>query len=385
MKYACTLCEYETDVRQLYYGHCKTNKHNKNKEEYENHKTVKKPELILMKCTICNGLFENTEIIRHVEKCTLASLCGKQLAEVTELNKELIMTNKDLNNKLNESNNKFDEAYKKLEEANKNHYSEMKEANDKIQQIFIEYKIENKEDKEYFKDLVQKAGTVVTSVMDYLKKNCSDTPITKKLEHYELEETEDGTCDYLVFNEKNDTLVDYLVKHMTKKYIENDITKQTFWSTDVSRYSYIFRGVRNLDDADNKCVWLYDKEGVKIREIVVRPFLNYIGDIINKKLKNILPIDIRREPMYGDYLSKIYKKIELLTLERNIVVDMASHFQFDKTLLSDNKLEYETKKAGCNGKATDDKLMKCVTKDDEKVIKKMVNVKKTIKAKIVKK
>jgi hypothetical protein len=398
MKYNCEYCNYGTDSANGNNQHCKTLKHIKNKEYFETKKITSNAMVTnnnnaLLKCTRCSCLFMNSEIVQHTEKCLLLSLQEKRLIEITELNKELNKKLDDQNNKLddqnkklNDQNNKLEEAYKKLEEVYKGHYLEMKETTEKIQQILIENKIENKEDKEYFKDLVQKAGTVVTTVMGYLNKNCSNTSATKQLENYEMEETEDKTCDNLAFNEKNNTLVTYLVKHMTEKYIENDITKQTFWTTDVSRYNYIFRGVRNPDDEDNKSVWLYDKDGVKIGEIVVRPFLNYIGAIINKKLKNILPIDIRREPMYGDYLSQIYKKIELSILERSIVADMAPHFHFDKTLLSNNnKLEYEEKKSGDKTKVV--KLTKHTVDDDEevKVIKKVGNVKKTIKSKIARK
>jgi hypothetical protein len=389
MKHNCDYCDYHTDSRAGYCNHCRTAKHINNKIDSDNqlNKMIQKLERI--NCNICDGLFLQEKFQAHVEKCLLSSLQEKQLLEVSEANKNLINRLDDANNKLNDANKNHNleikelnnNYYLKMDEISKNYNIEMKElmkkleeANDKIQKIFIEYNVENKEDKKYFKDLVQKAGTVVTSVMDYLNKNCPDTPITKKLEHYELEETEDKTCDNLVFNEKNHSLDNYLVEYMKKKYIENDIMKQTFWSTDVSRFSYIFRGVRNPYDADNKSenIWLYDKQGIKIGEIVIRPFLNYIGDIINKKLRNILPMDIRREPMYADYLSKIYKKIELLTLERDMVEYMASHFQFDKTLLSNNKkIEHEEKKAGNN-----EDPVEPITK---------INKKKIIKAKIAKK
>jgi hypothetical protein len=386
LKYSCNLCDYHTNNATGYNQHCKTLKHNDNKINYQVNDLKIKKESELIKCDTCDGSFKHIDIQNHVKKCSLFILQEKQLAELIVSNKELINkldnANKNHHSEIDNANKNHHSEIKdlmllnqdlinKLNDANKNHYSEMKEANEKIQKIFIEYNIENKEDKKYFKDLVQKAGTVVTSVMDYLNKNCADTPATKKLEYYELEENIDKTCDNLVFNEKNNSLDNYLVEYMKKKYIEKDITKQTFWSTDVSRFSYIFRGVRNPDDADNKSenIWLYDKQGIKIGEIVIRPFLNYIGDIINKKLKNILPIDIRREPFYADYLSKIYKKIELLTLERDMVEYMASHFQFDKTLLSNNKkLEHEEKKENSKENSKVDNIEEPITKINKKKI-----------------
>jgi hypothetical protein len=330
-KYNCNYCDFHTERKSGYYNHCKTDKHIKNKEQCDEKENKSKHISELINCNTCDGLFKHDKLQTHVEKCILFSLCEKQLAEITESHKELVITNKELNYEIKE-------LLKKLEDANS-----------KIHNLLIEDKIENKEDKKYFKDLVQKAGTVVVSVMDYLNTNCNDTPATKKLEYYELEETVDKTCDSLVFNEKNNSLDNYLVEHMKKKYIEKDITKQTFWSTDVSRYSYVFRGVRNSyrENKEIKNAWLHDKQGVKIGEIVIRPFLNYISDMINRKLKNILPRDILREPLYADYLSKIYKKIELLILEKEMVKYMASYFQFDKTLLSDNKkLEHEEEEKG---------------------------------------
>jgi hypothetical protein len=311
-KYCCDSCVYKTDIRQSYYNHCKSAKHLKNTIDNNDDS---------FKCHTCEGSFKIDFMQDHMEKCLISSIQTKQIDELNKKNIELDNLNKKLSIKIEELTNKLEQSYK---ETNI---------------LLSKYNNDNKEDKKYLQNLVDNAGSVVVSavkamsVMDYLNKNCNKAPVMAKLENYQIEPTEKETVDNIAFNQKNGVIDAYLSEYIIKSYKNKDINLQVVWGTDASRANYIFHGVRRLENNEEQYTWLSDKKGVQLTKIAIRPFLSYINELINKKLKNLSPNDIKLDPLYADYLSEVSKKIELNILEKDMIRYMVSHFQFDKSLL----------------------------------------------------
>jgi len=103
---------------------------------------------------------------------------------------------------------------------------------------------------------------------------------------------------------------------------------QTFWSSDVSRLIYIIRST-----IKNKNVWIYDKKGVKIKELIIDPLLDEVIDILTNyvaKIKELELINIAK--------IIIHELKNKLSLKNQIIKELAPIFYLDRNI---KQLEYK--------------------------------------------
>jgi hypothetical protein len=109
----------------------------------------------------------------------------------------------------------------------------------------------------------------------------------------------DNESSYHVF------IADILVKYFKK----DDVTKQPMWSTDTSRCSYI---IKILPDD-----WVKDKSGVALLDKCIKPFIDYIDDVIRKYSESLENEEIKIQNKFMEETKNTYiKKFKGKRLER---------------------------------------------------------------------
>lgn len=136
---------------------------------------------------------------------------------------------------------------------------------------------------------------------------------------------------------------DRIVKELEKYYKHADPTMQTLWSTDVSRQSYMYRKKM----ADNSIIWVADKKGKVVGQLLVDPMMKQL-DIdacealkqCNKQLQDDDNADVEltkyeRNEVEGKrkVLLNIMTKITNGELKNDIVRNLAKQLYFDKSLV----------------------------------------------------
>jgi hypothetical protein len=105
-----------------------------------------------------------------------------------------------------------------------------------------------------------------------------------------IEGYEDNENSYHVF------VADILIKYFKK----DDISKQPMWSTDTSRCSYI---IKILPDD-----WVKDKSGVTLLDKCIKPFIEYIDDVIRKYSESLDTEEIKIQNKFMEETKKAYIK-----------------------------------------------------------------------------
>ena len=115
-------------------------------------------------------------------------------------------------------------------------------------------------------------------------------------------------CKY----EKN-TLDRYLGKIIIKTYKKKNPKKQSIWSSDTSRLTYV---VRELF-ANKKIDWTIDKKGVKAKNYIINPLLKHIKQLLQEYIK-IYSITERDEIDMRDYAPKLHKMNKMTQIMQSI-------------------------------------------------------------------
>ena len=93
-------------------------------------------------------------------------------------------------------------------------------------------------------------------------------------------EIKSSLCNAIAFQESHlqNELVDFVARCIVNTYQNDDHTKQTFWSTDITRGSYY---VRLEGENNNKNYWQKDKEGEYLKKNLINPLAAYICKTVN--------------------------------------------------------------------------------------------------------
>jgi hypothetical protein len=301
-------------------------------------------------CNFCNNTFKtSSNLSNHIK------ICGKK----TELEK-------------------------RIEELTKENESLLEE-----KQTWLEDKKLLHKDKDAFANLATVNGNIANtslSTLKYLMTYHKDTPVLKSLEDFTSisDKYEDDTeLVYALISEyRNDTLAAKLSDHLVLEYKKKDPSKQSLWSCDVGRLTYVIRNAVS----DSRVVWSTDKNGILVTEIVIKPILNYVKPILRKfnsdcsneiinnpKLSNSKMTEISE---YQKLTIQIIMLIENKTLERDIIRHMAPHFYWNKNYVVKQQptIEFEEDKQEIKQK-------KIKTSKPPKKDKIFVKPKKTVKNK----
>lgn len=267
MKYECKKCNYATDDLFNYKRHEKTIKHinvsnmlaqkcykknNSNKLLKNNDSSEKNV------CSSCNKIFKHkSSLSRHKNTYCKKNIENNEIKDLKLINEKLI----DSINKLEE---KIDKEYKS--------------------------------DKIYLQKLVTNAGSIVKqtlSVFSFVNKFFINAPVLEQLNNFDVIEPNSDKytiIDIVVGYKDNVLITKYIGDILIKCYKKDILMEQSLWTSDISRLTYIVR--KNINEKKKKNLWIWDKNGNNVKEIVIIPALNYIlyklEEYKNKKIIELM-------------------------------------------------------------------------------------------------
>jgi hypothetical protein len=248
-KYYCEICSFKTRNKTDHSRHIKTKKHLEKVKEglndtqmapkvYPNN-TLKKHrrKMIIYKCLHCDNIFSNASSLgRHKKTCTESK--SKDI-EVEKVKKE----------------------YKKFQ----------KEAKEKE-------KILKKQLETYEHMLKSMTSPQTINYYNYIVQNYPNAPALECQKSYNnmIEAKTMTLMEVVSMYHYDNKLVKFIGNYIIKIYKHKKPKDQSFWSTDISRLTYIIS--ESCKNGLNTNGWAYDKKGSKIKKIIIEPALEYIRD-----------------------------------------------------------------------------------------------------------
>ena len=328
MRFICETCDYDTDSHFCFQQHKNTKKHHeKVKRQLDNARMERGYNLDNDKkfqCLYCKKNFLNAGgMARHNKTCP-----------------EKIKIETIYENKLNEKDqiiNQLNEQIKYLETINEkdvSYYKELYLNNKKHYESEVDTL---KKEVHYLKTIINNAGNIIkssVSAITYVSQNYGDAPALAPIKDYskvtyDIDETPDKTgrrrrktpkeirkdkdnfIDLLILKNEKSTLERYLGRIIIKCYKKDNPKNQSLWSSDTSRLTYVVRELFNNKNID----WTVDKKGVKTRNYIINPLLEYINGLMKEYIKvysitDINDIDMRE---YEPILNRMNKMAHIMS------------------------------------------------------------------------
>jgi hypothetical protein len=275
-KYECTQCNYTTDRLYNLDLHKKSKKH-KNNVQYQFRVSQ---ELATVSQELAGQ--NSNEVANENENVLTCQFCFRLFKHKSSLSKhqKYRCKEKDSNNKLRDENEELKKQNRTItEEKNK----------------LIDLATSNS-------DVAKKS----MSIMTYALKHFNDAPPIGLLEDEQFnkmsnlliyddngkKKTNKSIEEIIIFHHKQNTLNKIIGDLIVGVYKKNDPKKQSTWSSDVSRLTFI---VRDIVGKGNKSKWIMDKKGIHITQTIINPLMD--------KIKVSL----------SDYITKCGKKINRIT------------------------------------------------------------------------
>lgn len=310
-KYSCDICSFKTGNKTDYSRHSRTKKHKeKVKETTKNtigtQDTYIKTENI-HKCPFCNNVYSNSSSLARHKKA-----CGVKQEIIKEKEKDDMINNNELNTlkKENERLQKQNEIYEKQLET----FTEL---------------------------LKTKMNPTNVNNLTYIINNYDSAPQLKKLESYKQIHNAKtvSLVDLIILYYEQNTLCKFIGDFLIGSYLKKNDDDQSMWNTDTSRLTYI---VNELQES-GKIKWVMDKKGIKVKEYVIMPLLEYLLDELTKYVdKN----SKKSETGIVNKLStitNIYPLIKKEILADDIVRYIAPYFYLHKENNKLKQIEIPTK------------------------------------------
>jgi len=299
MSYQCEICNYSTDVQSNHLRHNRSDKHKLKVKENKkishishmvSHNLPKNDSKII--CQNCGAEFSHkSSLSKHKHRCKHRNDTDEQCNRLDKMEK-LVETLMEKTEKLTEENKKL--TIEKIEMLEKN--------------------------EKYLKSLVNNAGNIVQSSMNvahesisalkYAEKCFNNAPLFKFNNIEPIICTTDNGEDLLnlIFIYENPNKIAKIITNRIVDYYKKvDPTLQTIWSCDTARLHYIVRSEavkeikedgpikimtnskankKIIGETDNKkLVWSYDKNGTKLRLVIIKPLFEYIDFILDDYMK----------------------------------------------------------------------------------------------------
>jgi hypothetical protein len=165
-------------------------------------------------------------------------------------------------------------------------------------------------------------NTYNISVKNYLQQNYPNAPHLESIiepEKIKYDQHDDEFIDALVYNYNNKILDKYIGDFLIKCYKKDDPSKQSMWSSDISRLTYVIKELLS----NNQSIWNHDYKGIKIKEYIIRPLLRYIKEYVDEywmsNLDQFKNTDIKKINKF----SKIYNSLHMIKkdIDNDILTD----------------------------------------------------------------
>lgn len=245
MTYTCD-CGYSTEDKSNYNKHIKNPSHNIEKEE-----NIEETKFLCK----CGKKFEHqSSYSRHKKNCTGLDVQGK-LKEMTNEMKKI----KEMTNEMNKLKKEVSDLKKIIDEKDKaatNNIvnSTVNSNNRNVYNLSVKSTVQKK---------YANASHFIND-MNYAK---------LKYNGYEL-------IDTLIYRFEDKTLCKYIGDYVINHYKKKNPSEQSMWSSDTSRLTYLINELLE----NKKSVWNHDYKGVKVKELILMPLLNYIRNYVNEQL-----------------------------------------------------------------------------------------------------
>lgn len=165
------------------------------------------------------------------------------------------------------------------------------------------------------------------SVMNYALKNYNDAPpiglleddqfnkMSELLTHDEKgkKKTDKSTEEILIFHHRHDTLNKVLGDLIVKIYKKENPDKQSVWSSDISRLTFI---VKDIVGKTKNSKWITDKKGLHFTQVIINPLLDKIKTLLMEYVFDC-----------GNKINKITSKHKLEEIEENKTRSLLSQMQ----------------------------------------------------------
>ena len=327
MKYNCNQCNFFTNNKTDFNRHLKTKKHKKNcspyaqnsehdlsasKKDYEatdsapqnSPKLSKTPQKWRFSCDFCGSQFSrSSNLTRHKRICVTRETELKRNSEIHEMEKLKIELNR--------------------------------------------YKAES----EYYKKLLDSYSNFAPRTINsltYIMNNYDQAPHikaidVKTIEQFNVNDVE--IVESLIYSYRHKKLHRFLGDIVLSVYKKNDPSKQSIWTTDTSRLTYIIRELLE----QNYSNWIIDKKGVRTKEYLINPLMNNVKKLLLSYQEN-QTIDFQK------YAQKI--NIDLLDNYKTISLILED---IEHGCLGERVLKYLANKLYHNA---DKKLIKLTNEED---------------------
>lgn len=321
MKYTCNSCNYSTDDSGNWSKHKKTKSHIKSVQENDvSNLMVNVPKDLLAHlmakystdikkyvCPFCDEVFSSGSCLsRHkhhrCSKNKTNSKTDSKTGSKTENNKIII-----------ELRTKIDELEKQNDELEKQN-------------------LELRDDKQCLKTIVDKAQNVASAsvgALGYIIANFTKAPLLEPMQTKEIENYCGGEKKEIaiVISElhRDGELLEYLGNLFISIYKKKNPDEQSLWNSDCSRLNYVIRTI-----VCGGVSWITDKKGIKLKESVIKPTLefierelwNYISTHNQNTIKSIENIS---------YCCNAYKCVREPSFSDDLIKFLAPHFQLYRT------------------------------------------------------
>lgn len=327
MKYNCIECNFSTDDRRSWFKHTKTIKHSRLTEN------IKEKESNLLLHNEIKFLREKINILENQSQETFL-LLNKQLEDK---NKQL----EDKNRQLEDKNKQLENKDRQIEEIKK----ELNETKNKLDNQYEKHIDTLKDENIYKNQIITQAGNIVQnsmSTLSFVVKNYPNAPPLEKISNYDFILTNKNKfIKELAHNNRKKIVDDFLGKIIVGIYKKNDPKIQSLWSSDVSRQNYVIKNIANnkiIKIENNPSKWINDKNGVKLKKTVIKPFLEQVKSIGEQFIEEN-KIDNEEDSDDQDnnenlevmiQIADINKNIKNELLEKEICKLIAPYFQPDK-------------------------------------------------------
>lgn len=317
-EYYCPKCKYHTPKVSLFKQHLRTDLHNKKSDlDINDIDDFAKYFVKLYKCDICNKNIYSTNqnLLFHKKKCALRNFdpCVLQ-NKIQQLEKELKIKDKELDNKTYQLKNKDKQLDKALDIAKIN----SKTANTTVNVL--------KYAKIHLTDAEPLEKITGDDIYDALKYNNPDGTESKNERYVKT----------VIHKFKNGIFANFIGDMIIEYYKPKTKADANIITTDTSRLCFIImQKVKNKDKTEKK-EWINDKSGKKFTELVLKPLVMAINEIL------IEFIAFKKNKEMNEYL--LDQLTDCITLKRDISTDkyikpilkhVAPNFHFDNLKLLD--------------------------------------------------
>lgn len=336
--YYCKFCKYHTKNEKHFDEHIKTNKHAKNTTgtiffDKINPKDYKKKIYVCDSCDIV--YLSNRALLNHKKSCKSLETTSKTI---------------DDSNKITELETRLKELEIKLKF--KDEILEIKESLIKLQEKELDTK----------NTLVSNAMNTINKSIDVTEKSMSilkyanmylsnGKPIEKlegndifdviKYDNFKKNEITNETYVKTVLHKFINGIFHSFIGDMIIEYYKPTTKNETnFIATDTSRLCFIIMQTVKCTEKSNKTEWINDKSATKFTELVLKPLMSAISDILSEYLK------FKNKSTNSEYSMELTGKC--LALKRDISVGkfikpilrhVAPSFHFDKIKFLDDNNE----------------------------------------------